>query len=278
MPETISLRLTAIQTALIWPGLDYLVKADKARRECKSGYRGYPFQLYPPSPAFDRGTYHTNMMEQILCLWDQLQPQSASGRRMHLNAIQIRAAIFAVRINLARMRWLRYEAKKRKRKTGQALGLNLGERSLAVAKRRSKRTISILERHMKRANRLLRSMVTPDEYRALMSVWEQHLRWMRLHLAYFQPWPSVLPGRKTRQQQDLDELVMLAKRGIHDAGFKPPGDAELRRIMRLYVRSARRGLEGKWSVPYLLANRTKFETKWVLSQFVLHRLTLERLR
>ena len=168
---------------------------------------------------------------------------------MRMNAVQIRAAIFAVRTNLARIRRLRYDLRsqksedkaQRKWKAEEKVRLKVDDNSFALARRRAPRTIASLERHLKRANRLLISSTSREEYDARTARWRQHLRWMRLHIAYFKSWPTVLPGMKTRQQRQLDELAELAKLGIRDAGLKAVDDVELRRLMRLYARSARGG-------------------------------------
>jgi hypothetical protein len=81
---------------------------------------------------------------------------------------------------------------------------------------------------------------------------------MRLHIAYFKPWGKPIPGRRKRQQQNLDELMEMAKHGLRDAGFRPPEEKQLRHIIRLYARYARSGQQGHWTIQFLLDKRKDF--------------------
>jgi hypothetical protein len=47
-------------------------------------------------------------------------------------------------------------------------------------------------------------------------------------------------------------LMRMAEHGIRNEGYQPPDAKELRRIMRLYVSSARRGRQGEYSVPFYI--------------------------
>ena len=95
------------------------------------------------------------------------------------------------------------------------------------------RVICSIERQMKRANRVLFKLVTWEQYAALVNAWTAHLRWMRLHIAYFKPLPKTIRGCKIGRQAILDELVLIAARGIRYQAYQPPELEELRRIMRL---------------------------------------------
>jgi hypothetical protein len=75
----------------------------------------------------------------------------------------------------------------------------------------------------------------------------------------------------------LDALMEMAGRGIRNAGFQPPLPQRLRQMMRLYVRSARRWREGKYTDRYMLENKGFFEATWYLAQFVIQRLELKEL-
>ena len=100
---------------------------------------------------------------------------------------------------------------------------------------------------------------------------------MRLHIVYFKPRPPIIRGRKIGQQAILDELMQMADHGIRNAGYQPPESEELRRIMRLYVSSARRWREGSYTVQFMMKNKTWFEATWYLFTFVIRRLDLEEL-
>jgi hypothetical protein len=101
---------------------------------------------------------------------------------------------------------------------------------------------------------------------------------MHLRLVWFKPLRSIISSRRIRQQQDLDELMKMAERGLQNAGYQPPEAPELRRMMRLFARSARRFREGGYFVRTMLEKKTNFTNTWYLGQFVLDRLTLEEMK
>jgi len=71
--------------------------------------------------------------------------------------------------------------------------------------------------------------------------------------------------------------MKMAERGLKNAGYRPPESPELRRMMRLFARSARRFREGGYFVRTMLENKTDFTNTWYLGQFVLDRITLEEM-
>lgn len=109
---------------------------------------------------------------------------------------------------------------------------------------------------------MLITEIGKEQYAALMIAWKAHLRWMRLHIAYFKPWGKPIPGQRKRQQQSLDELMEMATHGLRNAGYQPPEEKELRHIMRLYARCARRGRQGHWTIRFLLHNRKDFNSTY----------------
>ena len=152
----------------------------------------------------------------------------------------------------------------------------LDAESLDLLKIRSQRVIRSLERHMKRANRCLLKSATRERYSSIMIDWKVHLRWMHLHIAYFKPLPLIIRNRRLRHQQILDSLMVLADRGIQNEGFEPPEWRELRKMMRLYVRSDRRCREG-FTTRFLMENFGTLYAASYLARFVLRRLTLMEL-
>ena len=148
---------------------------------------------------------------------------------------------FSVRVNLGiwRLRQHKWRGCDADTKT-----MKIDAQSMEERQRVSRRAVRSLERHMKRANRALRASLTSEQYVVLLEDWKLHLRWMRLHLVYFKPARPVLKGRKTRQQQTLKILMEMAARGLRNERYQPPDDTELRRVIRLYARSARRAREG----------------------------------
>ena len=155
--------------------------------------------------------------------------------------------------------------------------LQLDDKSIAQLKVKSRRVILSLECQMKKANRALIAAIGKEQYSALTIAWKAHLRWMRLHIAYCKPWSKPIPGLRKRQQQDLDDLMAMAKRGLRNAGSRSPEEKELRHIMRLYARYARAGRQGHWTIQFLLAKRNDFSNTYHLAHFVIDRSKLEEL-
>ena len=111
-----------------------------------------------------------------------------------------------------------------------------------------------------------------------MGAWKKHLRWMRLRLVYFAPLPPVIRGKKTGQQIILDNLGEMAQQGIRSKGYQPPSAKEIRKMMRLFVASSRRGRESAyWNIRYLLENANNSLAKSFLANFALRRLDIEPL-
>ena len=273
MTTEIRLRLSAVQMSVIWPGLDVLVKSYVARRDKKWTLYGCNLRMYPPPAEFDRGLFHPCLMDQIIDLRKRFRPNAQVGGRVQMNAIEVRAAIYAVRVNLGYWRWSRHY--RRHLSPEAKVTYQLDAQSFNRLKVRSQRVIGSLERHMKRANRFLAKAASRDAYLALMGDWKAHLRWMHLHIAYFKPSPPVIRSYKARHQQILDDLTQMADRGIRNAGYLPPDRAEVRRMMRLFVRSCRRGREGFFTFQYLLEHKRYFTATRRLAEFVLSRLALK---
>jgi hypothetical protein len=77
-----------------------------------------------------------------------------------------------------------------------------------------------------------------------------------------------------QHQKDLDDMMRMAERGIRHRGYEPPAPKELRKLMRLYARSARRWREGICTVRFLLDGTRSLDWCFVLADFVFHRLEL----
>jgi hypothetical protein len=232
--------------------------------------------MYPPSGGFKRGTFSQPMMGQIAAVWKQLRSTVKAGGRVEMDTIELRATIFAIRAYIDYVR----ERRRFRRRFGPELKtrLLLDDESFVKLKNKSKRVILTLERHLKRANRALQKSITRSAFAERMHIWREHLLWMRLHIAYFKPLPPVVKGRKIQQQKILDELIQMVKRGIRQEGYQPPDEKDLRRMMRLYVRSARRGFQGEYIATRLLKNKNYLSANQHLADFVLKRLKLKELQ
>jgi hypothetical protein len=89
----------------IWPGLDLIAKGYSLHRAGKNSRFCYPFRLDPPSPGFSRGEYNADLMSHLIELRNRLRPKANAGGRVQMDAIEIRAAVLAIRVNLD---WWRY--------------------------------------------------------------------------------------------------------------------------------------------------------------------------
>jgi hypothetical protein len=272
--HSIRLRLTKRQVATIWPGLDALVSSYSDHRDRGSSRYRYPFRLFPPHPSFDRGLFSPETMEQVITAQKHLLPKWKRGGRVQLNAIQIRSCIFAVRVHLGLWRRRSYDLRRSDAATRKRLGF--GRETGEELRARCKSVARALERHSKRATRLLKSCLRNDEFDALTQAWKKHLRWMRLYIAYFKPLPPVRRGRKKRLQQIINILVGMADRGLRNEGYESPPAGELRRLMRMYARYSRRERQDPWPIEFLLAHSQAFSCKWHLAKFVLLRRNLRK--
>lgn len=310
LTDTVAIRLTPTQMSAIWPGLDFIIKAESQRRTSGTATYCYPFRVYPPPGGFDRGVRHPEMMNVVIGLWKKLRDKKDRGGRVRLNSLELRCAIFAVRVTsgLGRMRTrvLRKKIAEQKALMRAGLGPVDGRlrQELATMKmseerymelrrqtalhrqmeaeehsehnrRHSSRTIRSLEKYMKRANRVFMAEMGRTEYYAVVNTWQQHVRWMRLNLVYFKPLPPIVRSKR-RQQKVLDLLTEMAIRGLKNEGYALPEPRELRRVLRLYVRSSNRGRERLTnSVPEMLKYPDHFMSKWFLAQWVISRTKTE---
>jgi len=221
--DSVAIRLTRRQMSHLVPGLKTIVQSYGLWCEKKKGYSSYPFSLYPPPPGFDRGAFDPTMMAQVASVWDRLR-RKTSGGRVRLSSLELRIAVFAVRINLDERRLLKHHRRTWDAQTRRRFGID--DASIRSLRRASKKTITSLERHTKRADRALLKQVSKQQFGAVMSCWRAHLRWMRLYLVYFKPLrPIARPKR--RQQRNLDLLMDMARRGLRYAGFEAPEHSDL---------------------------------------------------
>jgi hypothetical protein len=185
-----------------------------------------------------------------------------------MNTIEIRATILGARIN---MDWFRFRRKAAREYSDAA---KLDATSQRRLRAQTDRMIRTLERHMKRANYRIRAALSQAEYEVLIKSWRAHVRWTRLHLAYFKPHRvCLLTGRKTAYQQVLNNLTVTAMRGIQDEGYKLPDPVQLRKVMRLYLAYTRRG-RLPYPIGYMLNREKATGAGRVLCRFVEQRLDL----
>ena len=191
-----------------------------------------------------------------------------------MDTVDIRAAILSCRVNLQHRRRRAYDARLWDAKTKRRFKLD----SATITKLAtiSKRVIKTLERRMKRANRQFRKAKPWGQLEACSKEWRSHLRWIRFHLAYFNPLPSTLKGSKRLYQARINQLMALAESGIRYFKYEPPEPRELRRIIRLFVRSARRGRISEFIWRELWQRTPSWDAQRSLVEFVDKRTDLQK--
>ena len=271
----INIRLSAAQVSVIWPGLAFIASAYLIRRSGRSVEYEYPFRVQPPPQGFDHGVCDATLMEQLLDLRSRLKPQAKTGGRVQMDAIDLRIAILAIRVSLDRWRMEAHDRRRRDPETKEWLCLDRA--SGQKLKMKSQRVILSLERHMKRANRLLLKVVHSDQYSELTKRWKALLRWIRLHLAYFTPFRPSRRFLRKLQRGFIDYLVKVAEEGLRYQAYEIPDAGEMRRMMRMYARYARRGNGSSFDFEQLLHKRANLDTKCSLADFAILRLNLKEL-
>jgi hypothetical protein len=272
-PTAVNMRLSKTQMSVIWPGLNFIVLALLTREKTGTCEFAYPFQVFPLPRGFDEGAYRSAMMDRIRALWIRMKPIATTGGRVEMNSIDIRAAIFAVRINLQLLRRKVHDARRKDAKTKRTLGLD----SAAIKKRKQQTqpVIKSLERNLKCATRTSLKIVPPSEFAKMSKEWQSHLRWMKFHLAYFKPVPLVR-GRRFVHLRVIDRLIAIAEQAIGREGFEVPDPRELRDVVRLFVRYSRRGRIWKFHFRYILENSQQREAQEFLFEFVQKRIKLRK--
>ena len=109
------------------------------------------------------------MMDRIRALAIRMKPIATTGGRVEMNDIDIRAAIFAARVNLQLLRRHVHDARRKDAKTKKTLGLDR-----AAIKKRKQQTgpvIKSLERDLKRATRSSLKITSRSEFAQMSKEW-----------------------------------------------------------------------------------------------------------
>jgi hypothetical protein len=270
----ISAQFSKAQASLIWPGLDYIVRAYMTRQGAGSSRTSYPFQLYPPKRGFDTGTFSTSMMNRVIRAYAELQPKTKAGGQFILDVYELRAAAFAARVT-RRLHRLQI-VKPRKKGRGTLPPSDRSKRILAKQAAATQRVVRYLERLMKRANRRFIRSATQNQFRALSKEWQSHLRWMQFNLAYFKPAASLMKSLRPFYQNQINCLVRMAEQAISDRRLQLPSAKSLRHTIRLFLNYSRRGRIGRYDLPYMLKNSDSPFARTRLFEFLEPRLYLKR--
>src|SRR6266852_3149028 len=169
----VGVRLTPVQLRVIWPGLNALVNSYLTNQETGSSIYSYNFRLHP--------------------LQDRPRPGKNQGRlRLRMTFVDLSACIFAVRIG----REYERHVQEKKHKVRENL--------------EAKTVIASLERQLKRARRAYAADDGESAYKEMRARWFAHLRWMRMHLAYFRP-QRIKPQPRLLQRMVVDQACKIGK-------------------------------------------------------------------
>jgi hypothetical protein len=161
-------------------------------------------------------------MQIIIELWAKLKGTDRKRIRLRLDFIQLSACILGVRIGKD------YEK------------IRLRRSHSREQKRALQRTISTLERELKRARRAYAAEMGEPNYQQMRGTWSGHLRWVRMNLVYFRP-IRVKTQHRLVQRMLIDYCCERAKVGLAKRRLAAPGERDMRRLVRLAVRYIRRG-------------------------------------
>jgi hypothetical protein len=214
-------RLSPSQLGLLRPGLGRIFAAFCHYKQTGSSPYSYPFLLLP-NAALKQGRVDGALMDDVLGLWRILYPKFGHRPRLHLSYVQISVAILAVRIANDEIRHKKAEPwKKRQEK----------EASLLLAR---------LECLRLRAKRRLIADAGRAPYNELSSRWRELIRWIRMHIVYFRPWPRISLNGNLRRLI-IDEAVRAAEKKIEFLELELPPAKVLRESVRSFLRHVRRG-------------------------------------
>jgi len=272
-PTAIKLRLSKSQMAIIWPGLDLIAKNYFMHVSTGESPNSYPFRTLPLPQGYDSGTWRQEFMDRIVALWKRLEPKKKLGGRVRLNFIELRVAALSARVTLKLKRMEAYGARKwspeskRRRRLDRPAIVKFGVQT--------QRVIQSLERNMKKANRRFLSMYSQSEFRTLSKYWRSHLRWIRFHLTFFKSHRSLTGGYRKLYQLQIDTLVQIANEALLADGYELPDSRELRRAIRLFIQSSRRGRRGSYNHRFLLEHPSNPLGRSRLVDFIERRLELK---
>ena len=247
----IGVRLTPGQLRFVWLGLDAMVKSYLTHQETGSSIFSYNFRVHPleerPRPGRNPGGFGQTIMQELIELWMKLNGRTQTRLRLRINFIDLSACIFAVRVG----REYERHVQKKKHKVLENL--------------EAKTVIANLERQLKRARRAYAADAGESAYKEMRARWFAHLRWIRMHLAYFRP-QRIKTQPRLLQRMIVDQACESARAGILKRKYEPPPEKELRRLVRLYLRYVRRGRRGV--TIQVMINRPRLAEE-LLSNFVL---------
>jgi hypothetical protein len=217
----IVIRLSVRDRQLILAGLSWIVY-----KLLDSGMRAIrPLQLIWAG-SFDPGVFNQELADGMRALHRRVLALSPGGRLRVGSSFEIAACALAVRVY----------AKRQQRGRTVLVMPRVSEASKRILRR--------LEAARKRAKRAELRQLGLDSYRARAHNWRRFVRWIRVHI----PDCGARITRSTTRRRYLrlivDQLVSLVRTELRNRKQRLPGEAELRRLIRLALRYVRRGRRG----------------------------------
>lgn len=271
----IKVRFSKAQVSMIWPGLNYVICQWLTQEQSGQSATCYPFRILPLAPSFDSGTFSARMMGRIKQLWAKIQSIKSNGGTAILDEFEIRAAIFAARTSV---KLERYQIRKaQKRGAGATRHVAGAKQALKKDVRRNKGVVEFLEKELKRANRLFKSVVDPAGFKSQSKEWQSHLKWIEYHLAYFKPIPSPATnvGRLESRRAWLDTLQQMTEKAVVELGYELPEPAKLRDVLLQFLTYSLRGRMGEYNHIFMVRNEDSSFAQLKLFDFVEKRLVLK---
>jgi hypothetical protein len=275
--SAVKIRLTRDQTSILWPGLNYIVCQFLNWKNTGTALTSYPFRIWPLPLGFDSGTFSQPMMDRMQKLWAKIQPIRTTGGKLSLDELELRAAIFSARTGVKLERYQIRKARKKKQR-GPNRGLATAKRALKKHKAHKEAVVEFLETVLKRANRRLKAVIGPEEFKALSTEWQSHLLWMKYRLTYFKPdLPLPQSGWSIRKvhRSWVDTLVKMVTKAIVEMEYQPPEPAKLREVMYRYLTYSLRGRMGQYHHIFMVQNQDLSPARYKLLAFLQNYVVLK---
>jgi hypothetical protein len=213
------------------------------------------------------------MMERIRQLWAKIQPIRGTGGEVWLDEFELRGAIFSARTSV---KLARHQLRKTSKKGAHAKHrVASAKRDLEKDAHHKNQVVEFLETALKRANRLFRSAVGPQEFTSQSQEWRSHLKWIEFHLTYFKPFRASGVSRLQIRRLMLDSLKQMATKGIVEMGYELPEPSNLDSVIRQYLDYSLRGRIGEYNHIFMIRNEDSSVAQLKLFDFVKERLVLK---
>ena len=218
--KRISIRLSPKDVSAIVTGLNWLFSRHQLWIQHKSLPNADPTRRVTSN--YDTGVFHQEFMDQLLSLRGRLLSLERGGRLHFKDPFEAAQCALASRI----AGWLN-------RHRHLSAWFSPKTRVPTALKPR-------LEAVRKRLQRALVGIVGTERYRELSGQWHSHLRWLRVHFCRCRCSIRRPAGSGRYYRRQLAILIDQARVGLSEQRTRVP-DQEVRRLVRLALRSVRRG-------------------------------------